>query len=440
GEGVSAGRLPDGSNTMVQFPASASPGAPNYLPNISGVQLNDVLAAGTPDWIELHNPLTVAVDLGGMSVSINEREPRQWTFAAGTMLAAGGYLQVKCDSLQPVSTGGAAGFNTGRSINDSGSGVFLYDRFGQVTDFVEFGAQMLGMSIGKVAGFWRLQSGLSPGIANLGAATMGNENVVKLNEWMAAPLGGDDWFELFNPEFSPVNIGGFYVTDDPSVSGRTNSQLAQLTFIPARGFILLQADGERDKGPEHVAFSLDALGETLRLYNTTFIVDEIPLLVQAVGVSEGRYPDGTTTIAQFPGAATPAAPNAGPTLDSDGDGMPDAWEDTYGLNRLSAADALLDSDGDGMSNLDEYRAGTNPTNAASRLTLQIENQMAGQPVLIFNAAAGKSYTILAAEVVDAVTWNRVGNILPGVERQVELVDDNVGLRTRFYRIISPMQP
>lgn len=50
--------------------------------------------------------------------------------------------------------------------------------------------------------------------------------------------------------------------------------------------------------------------------------------------------------------------------DTDGDGMPDAWEIAHGLNP-NVNDADGDLDGDGVSNLDEYLQGTDPNDANS---------------------------------------------------------------------------
>lgn len=47
--------------------------------------------------------------------------------------------------------------------------------------------------------------------------------------------------------------------------------------------------------------------------------------------------------------------------DSDGDGMPDAWEFDHNL-QVFVNDAAGDLDGDGMSNLAEYQAGRDPNN------------------------------------------------------------------------------
>ena len=46
--------------------------------------------------------------------------------------------------------------------------------------------------------------------------------------------------------------------------------------------------------------------------------------------------------------------------DTDNDGMPDKWEEKYGLN-IEFDDSSDDEDNDGLTNLEEYREGTDPT-------------------------------------------------------------------------------
>jgi hypothetical protein len=47
--------------------------------------------------------------------------------------------------------------------------------------------------------------------------------------------------------------------------------------------------------------------------------------------------------------------------DSDGDGIPDAWEKKFGLNPNDASDANKDSNGDGYTNIEKYFNGIDPT-------------------------------------------------------------------------------
>jgi hypothetical protein len=58
-------------------------------------------------------------------------------------------------------------------------------------------------------------------------------------------------------------------------------------------------------------------------------------------------------------------PTAGQVVDTDNDGMPDAYEIDHGLDETDNADAAGDLDADGVTNLVEYQRGTNPSDATS---------------------------------------------------------------------------
>ncbi len=90
-------------------------------------------------------------------------------------------------------------------------------------------------------------------------------------------------------------------------------------------------------------------------------------------------------------------------VDSDGDGLPDAWEQsqlfaagfTAGPNGwdLSKLDRNGDFDGDGISNINEYLAGTFATDPTDYLSLRIREKSATSVHLQFLSISGKVYTL-----------------------------------------------
>ena len=97
----------------------------------SQVVINEALASNSsytspiydiePDWIELYNNGTSAVDLGGMSLSISATNPRQFTFPAGVTIPARGYYLIACSTKFPKSE-----HNTVFNLSAFGETINLY--------------------------------------------------------------------------------------------------------------------------------------------------------------------------------------------------------------------------------------------------------------------------------------------------------------------------
>jgi hypothetical protein len=80
------------------------------------------------------------------------------------------------------------------------------------------------------------------------------------------------------------------------------------------------------------------------------------------GATNDPDTDSFSNLQEYQGGSNPTNSLSTP-LDTDADGLPDAWEMTY-FSSLTQ-DPSGDPDNDGYTNLQEYQAGTNPNNAAS---------------------------------------------------------------------------
>ena len=304
--GVSEGRRPDGSSGTVKFTKGATPGAPNIVPSYDVPRLNEVLAFnrnGPSDWVELYNDTGSGVSLDGVSLSRRAAGAGDWTFPAGTTIKNGGTVVVRFDGNQP-----AGGFNTGVSLPADGGGVYLFDPDGFLAHSIEYGFQVANQPIGMSAGRWQLLSEPTPGKPNAAPVALASPLNVVFNEWMAKPTSGADWFELYNPETKPVDIGGMTLTEDSTAVGRGKFTIPDRTYIPAQGWVRWLADGTAEAG--HVNFSLRGQGELLRLYGSRrSAIDEVEIFNAAEGISRGRLPDGAETLNDFPLTPTPGGSN-----------------------------------------------------------------------------------------------------------------------------------
>jgi hypothetical protein len=428
----------------------------NVIKTDRTLRLNEVLvvnhshpANGTSPagWVELHNTGNEPLELAGYSLTDDPAIPLKWVFATGTSVPAGGFLTLACNpALAPSAV------NTALPLLASGGAIYLFDRpasRGGLLDALLYGLQTPDLSLARVpdgSGGWQLATP-TPDAANQAIPT-GNPHLLRINEWLARPDSGPDWFELYNPGLAPAALDGLRLSDD--LNDRAKFTFPPLSFIGFGDHAWRQvfADDRAAPGFDHLPFKLSGGGEAIGLFDARgYAIDTVNFGDQADGVSEGRLPDGASGGFQALPQPTPGTRNGLETNpDTDGDGMPNVWEELHGLNPASPLDALDDLDGDGLNNLAEYRAGTDPRDPASALQLdaiRIHDGPTDQTVLRFTATAGHSYSLLyREEVLSDGDWVKVKDITAqGCNCPVEVVDETPATGpARFYLLVTPARP
>ncbi len=102
------------------------------------------------------------------------------------------------------------------------------------------------------------------------------------------------WIEIFNSAYNSVDIGGMYLTDDPSNPKKYWIPKGDpITKIAPRHYILFYANNNPTRGIQYLNFHLKENGY-LALYesNGRTLIDEIKLGDQKSDISYGRLSDG----------------------------------------------------------------------------------------------------------------------------------------------------
>ncbi|MCX8157070.1 MAG: lamin tail domain-containing protein, partial [Verrucomicrobiae bacterium] len=327
------------SNVVVHAPGYArSPGAGAVgavgLPELPEVYVNEVQAengGGVVDnhgeaepWVELYNGGSHTVDLTGWYLANQYTNLGQWAFPAGAVLGPGEYRVVWCDG-QAGQSAGTNWHTNFRLAGGTGSVALVMPVAGglAVLDYLNYRGLRAGQSYGNYPDgqpvYRRVFHYPTPGSSNNPALA---PVPVFINEWMADnrsaladPADGnfEDWFELYNAGDTPVDLSGYYLTDN--LNNPYQFRIPNGWTIPPQGFLLVWADNEAGQNLVggtnlHVNFALSRNGETIALFAPDgTLVDAVQFGLQLADVSSGRFPDGEAGIYAL-SEPTPGAPNA----------------------------------------------------------------------------------------------------------------------------------
>ncbi len=174
---------------------------------------------------------------------------------------------------------------------------------------------------------------------NVSGAVLINEVMADNDTIIADEMGEfDDWFELYNPGDTVVDISYWWVTDD--ITEPCKWTFPYGTTVPADGYLLIWADSDPEQGDLHTSFKLDADSEELALFGSDFIgtdlCDSVSWIDMPTDSSWGRYPNGSATW-QICVVATPEAENEwGSVLVSD-DVLPEVFSMSAYPNPFNSA-------------------------------------------------------------------------------------------------------
>ena len=459
----------DGARWRASTWIGGSPGTDDPVPTIAPVVINEILTRpplGLLDRIELHNPTATNVDIGGWFLTDDPALPIKFRIPDGTTTSAGGYVVFDETQFNPT-----PGTNSSFSLSSAGEEIYLFSGGAQtnLTGYshgFSFDAADSNISFGRYINSVGEEQFPAQKTQTFGAANSGPlVNAVVINEIHYHPVpGGDEFIELHNPtDAAGLFYDANYLTNTWKLDG-IDFTFPTNTMIPAYGYVLLVTTNPASfrakfNVPADVqiftyAGLLQDSGERLSLIKpgepTTNSVPQIvkdsvryndkapwPPAADGSGASLQRITAteyGDDPINWLAAAPTPGRPNA--QLDSDGDGMFDAWELANGT-QAGVPDGNLDLDGDGFTNYEEFLAGTNPLDAESRLRVSLVESIGNNVRFEFIATSNRTFTVQFRNSLTAGNWSLLTNISARPFTRIFSITDSATNGTRFYRLAAP---
>ena len=295
--------------------------------NVSGPVDN---AGQREPWIELFNPGTNAVSLGGYFLSDNYTNLAQWAFPSNASVPAGGFLLVWCDAQTNQTTAGAvhAGFRLAGN-----SGQVALSRAGQQRPATR-GLPHLQQPAGQLElrrycpmrqPFYRGHDVPVHARRHQQRRVAADTRCSSTNGW---PTTAARWptrrtttsktgSRFYNPGTNAVDLGGCYLTDTLTNKSSSACRPTAITRSRPAGYLLVWADNETgqnntNRADLHVNFALGKGGEAIGIFAADGTpVDTVTFGAQTTDVSQGRFPDGSPNIVSLV-ITTPGAPNLMP--------------------------------------------------------------------------------------------------------------------------------
>lgn len=243
------------------------------------------LVPGQHGWAELVNTGNESIDVSAYSLTDDPETPHKWTFPS-MELAPGALIVAELNEDDPSSPLSAS-FKIGKSEN----AVYVFNNRGENVDSLEFEIPVPeGVSVIPAEGGVVYTSHITKGEPNSDSVFTSLEwvqldpsspavrlyinEVLPSNKYSVIDSYGDrsDWVELLNPTDDPVDLGEFYLSDDPE--DLLKWRLPE-TELPSKGYALIFLSGKESvEGEIHAPFSLSN-GESICLSTLDGMITDI---------------------------------------------------------------------------------------------------------------------------------------------------------------------